>query len=162
MTGLLRRGELMMAAALLAVFAVMVGEATRYPRDSRMFPILIGGVGLLVAALLLVRLLRGTVRHAPGEDPEEGEAFHAAPLWAALIAAPAFGIVMVLFGFWVATALCAFFGPAVMGYRSLWRRAALTLGTLAAFAILFPVVLDVSLPRGEIVDIVFKVPDDED
>jgi len=151
-----------MAAALLAVFAVMVGEATRYPRDSRMFPILIGSIGLLVAILLLVRLLRGTVRHAAGEDPEGGEAFHAAPLWAALLAAPVFGIVLVLFGFWVATALCAFFGPAVMGYRSLWRRVALTLGTLAAFAVLFPVVLDVSLPRGEIVDIVFKVPDDED
>jgi hypothetical protein len=162
MSNLLRRGDALMAAGLLVVFAIMLGEATRYPLDSRMFPMLIGGVGLAVAVLLLARILRRPADAPAGEDAGEASATHAAPLWAALLAAPAFGLVMYGLGFWAATALCTFFGPAVMGYRGVLRRALLTLGTLAVLAVLFPVVLDVPLPRGELVDIVFKVPDDED
>lgn len=37
-----------------------------------------------------------------------------------------------------------------------------TLGTLAALAVMFPLVLDLPPPRGELVDLVFKLPDDED
>ena len=162
MLGLLRRGDTLMTAALLVAFAVMVGEAMRYPRDSRLFPIMVGTLGAAAALLLLLRILRGLVSPPGGEDVEEEGFVPAAPLWAALVAAPAFGLVMYVLGFWAATALCAFFGPAVMGYRDLRRRIALTLGTLAALALLFPLVLNLPLPRGEVMDRFFQVPDDED
>jgi hypothetical protein len=139
----------------------MIGEATRYPRDSRLFPLIVGGIGLVLALLLLARIAMGQVRAPSKEDAEEGEA-PAAPLWAALLAAPAFGLVMYALGFWVATALCCFFGPAVMGYRGLRTRIALTLGTLAALALLFPLLLNLPLPRGEVMDRFYQVPDDED
>ncbi len=162
MTALSRRGDAWMTAALLLVFAVMVGEATRYPRDSRLFPVLIGAIGVLMAGLLLLRMLRGEVRPPAGEDVEEEGFVPAAPLWAALLASPFYALVLWLAGAWVATALCAFFGPAVMGYRSLRARIGLTLGTLLALAVLFPVILNLPLPRGEIMDRWYQVPDDED
>ena len=159
MARLLRRGDVVMTAALLAVFAVMVGEASRYPRDSRLFPMLIGSIGLLVAGLLLFRMLRGQVE-ASGE-PDEG-ASDAASLPVALLAAPLYGFGIWLVGFWIASALVTFFGPAMMGYRSLWRRAMLAAGTVALLAVLFPVVLNLPLPQGLAIEYLFPIPDDED
>lgn len=159
MARLLRRGDVVMTAALLAVFAVMVGEASRYPRDSRLFPMLIGSIGLLVAGLLLFRMLRGQVE-ASGE-PDEG-APDAASLPVALLAAPLYGFGIWLVGFWIASALVTFFGPAMMGYRSLWRRAMLAAGTVALLAVLFPVVLNLPLPQGLAIEYLFPIPDDED
>ena len=159
MARLLRRGDVVMTAVLLVVFAVMVGEASRYPRDSRLFPVLIGSIGLAVAALLLFRMLRGQV--APGGEPDEG-APDAASLPAALLAAPLFGLGVWLIGFWAAAALVTFFGPAMMGYRSLWRRAVLAAATVALLAVLFPVVLNLPLPQGLAIEYLFPIPDDED
>lgn len=159
MARLLRRGDVVMTAVLLAVFAVMVGEASRYPRDSRLFPMLIGSIGLLVAGLLLFRMLRGQVP-ASGE-PDEG-APGAASLPAALLAAPLFGLGVWLVGFWIASALVTFFGPAMMGYRSLWRRALLAACTVGLLAVLFPVVLNLPLPQGLAIEYLFPIPDDED
>jgi hypothetical protein len=159
MARLLRRGDVVMTAALLVVFAIMVGEASGYPRDSRLFPVLVGTIGLAVAALLLFRILRGQV--PPGGEADEG-APDAAPLAAALLAPPLFGVGIWLIGFWASTALVAFFGPAFMGYRSIWRRALLAAGTVAMLAVLFPVVLDLPLPQGLAIDYLFPIPDDED
>lgn len=161
MAGLLRRGDAWMTVALLVILAVMVGEATRYPRDSRLFPMLVGSVGVAAAMLLLLRMATGQVRQ-PARDEEEGAGIGAAPLWVALLAPPLFGVVTWLFGFLAAAALAAFFAPAFMGERRLLRRVALALGTVAALHLLFPVTLNVPLPRGEIMDRLFAVPDDED
>jgi hypothetical protein len=162
MPGLLRRGDAAMTAALLMVFAVMVGEASRYPRDSRLFPVMVGIAGLALAALLLLRMAQGAVAKPSGEDVEEADFVPAAPLWAAVLAAPLFGLVMWVVGFWAATVICTFFGPAVMGYRRLRVRIGLTIGTLAVMVVLFPVMLNLPMPRGEIMDRMFQVPDDED
>ncbi len=162
MRSLLRRGDTVMTAALLVVFAIMVGEASRYPRDSRLFPTIIGAVGAALALLLLLRILRGAAAKPSGDDVEDADFVPAAPLWAAIAAAPLFGLVMWVAGFWAASVLCTFFGPAVMGYRGLRTRIGLTLGTLALMVVLFPVILNLPMPRGEIMDRLFQVADDED
>lgn len=154
------RGDAALAAALLVVFAGMIGIATGYPRDSRLFPTLVGAAGLAAAALLLLGILAGSVR-APPRD-EDGDGLGALPLWQAMLVPPVFGLVLWLLGFWVAAALAAFLVPAMMGVRSLRRRIALALGTVAMLYLLFPLTLDIPLPRGEVMDRVFAVPDDED
>lgn len=156
----LRRGDLLLTAALLGLFAFMLGEAARYPRDSRLFPTIIGVVGLVAAALLLLRILMGAVSPPPRDEEEGGPG--AAPLWAALLGAPVFGLLMWVAGFWVATAFVAFFGPATMGYRDIRRRLALALGTLGVLYVLFPLVLNLPLPRGEIMERLFATPIEEE
>lgn len=158
----LRRSDAALAVVLLALFAAMLLEASGYPYDSRLFPSLIGVVGLLAAALLLLRMATGAVRQPAHDEDEEGGGIGAAPLWVALLAPPVFGLAMWLLGFWAAAGLAAFFGPAVMGERSLRRRAALALGTVVALYVLFPLTLNVPLPRGEIMERFFQVPDDEE
>ncbi len=157
--GWLRRGDTAFTAALLVLFAVMLGVAQRYPRDSRLFPMLVAGLGVAIALLLLFRLARGEVRAPRGEE-EGGDG--AAPVWAAVAAPIVFGFVMWLAGFWVASALACFVMPATMGYRDLRHRAALALGTLAVLYLLFPVALDLPMPRGMLLDRFYEVPDDED
>jgi len=158
------RAETQTAAALVVVFAIVIGEATRYPRDSRLFPMIVGAAGILMSLLLLVRLLRrpDPVGPVDATDEEAGEpAGHRTPLWIALAASPLFGLVMWLAGFWVATALTVFLGPWVMGYRNLRRRILLTVGTVLVLWLLFPVLLKVPLPAGEIADRFFYVDDDD-
>ncbi|MCC7425510.1 MAG: tripartite tricarboxylate transporter TctB family protein [Alphaproteobacteria bacterium] len=155
-----------MGIVLMAMFLIVLVEAARYPRDARLFPTVIGAAGLAMAALHLVRSLTGRLAGAGrGAGAEEGEDVAGAspptPLWIAVAAAPTFGIVMWLFGFWIATGLVVFLGPWVMGYRNLARRVLLTVGTLAVLAFMFPYLLNVPLPTGLVWDEIFYV-DDED
>jgi len=155
----LRRGDALFAGVLLLLFAVMLGVAQRYPRDSRLFPAIVAGLGVLIAGMLLLKLARGRVATPRGEE-EGGEG--AAPVWVSVLAPIGFGLVMWLVGFWVATALVCFLIPATMGYRDLRHRLALALGTLTVLYLLFPVALDLPMPRGVLMDRFFEVPDDED
>jgi putative tricarboxylic transport membrane protein len=155
----LRRSDAALAGALLVLFAGMLAEGARYPYDSRLLPTIVGVVGMAAAALLLLRMAVGAVRRA--EKEEEGGGIGATPVWVAMLVPPVFGLVMWLFGFAVAAALAAFFVPGLMGERRLLRRLVLALGTVAALHLLFPVILNVPLPRGEIMDRIFEVPDDE-
>lgn len=155
----LRRGDAALTVALLVLFAGMLGEAQRYPRDSRLFPTIVAAAGVAIALLLLVNFARGRVRIPRGEE-EGGEG--AAPVWAAVLAPIAFGAVMWFLGFWIAAALACFLMPAAMGYRSLMRRTLLALGTLVVLYGLFPLALDLPMPRGVLIDSLFEVPDDDD
>lgn len=158
--------EALVGLGLLAVFVVVLAEAARYPRDARLFPIVIGVTGLCMAGLHLVRSLTGRLGGAgrgaeAAETEDQAGASPPTSLWIAIAAAPSFGLVMWLFGFWIATGLVVFLGPWVMGYRNLVRRVALTAGTLAVLAFMFPYMLNVPLPTGLVWEEIFYV-DDED
>ena len=49
-----------------------------------------------------------------------------------------------------------------MGYRDIRRRLALALGTLGVLYVLFPLVLNLPLPRGEIMERLFATPIEEE
>lgn len=159
--------ELLVGIGLVLVFAVVLAEAARYPRDARLFPVFIGVAGLGMALILVARGLRhpGGRAARPDDDGEgaggTGGTAPPTPLWVAILAAPAFGVTMWLLGFWVPTGLVVLLGPWVMGYRDLRRRVALTVGTLGVLAFMFPYLLNVPLPTGLVFDELFYV-DDED
>jgi hypothetical protein len=69
-------------AALLVVFAVMVGEASRYPRDSRLFPMLIGSGDDPIADAVNFNLKIGPAARAVRDA---GIAAEARPLLAAAL-----------------------------------------------------------------------------
>lgn len=87
-----------LAAFLLVIFAAEVAIALGYPRDPRLFPVIIGSAGV---ALCLLQIFDSAA--APGPLPGSGEPATARePLpWLPVATPIAFGAGLWLFGFWV-------------------------------------------------------------
>lgn len=147
------RDEIALAAGLFAVFAAVVGLAFGFARDARLFPSIIGTAGLILTAIVLVAAIRGRAAGMPPPDSQPGEAVRIPErLLVAILAAPLFGLVFWIFGFYVASLLTALLLPPLMGYRN--RRVVILFAVLttAGTALLFPVLLDVDLPHGFVGD----------
>src|SRR5262245_8252373 len=109
------REELALIALLLVLFVGVIGFAIRLPFDARLFPLVIGGAGILLCLVIALQESIGrpsAAPAAPSDDPG------AAPSWprfaTALLAAPAFGIVFWLFGFFVASLAAMLVLPMLM------------------------------------------------
>jgi Tripartite tricarboxylate transporter TctB family len=148
------REEFCLIAILLVFFAGIVGLAFRVPFDARLFPVIIGTAGLLLTLVITVQEVRR--RRAGGADVvDEGDpAANAAwPRFAtALLAAPVFGLVFWLFGFFVASLAAMLLMPPLMGYAN--RRLNLIVGaaTVLVLALFFPYLVGVNLPHGLVGD----------
>ncbi|MBM3487857.1 MAG: hypothetical protein FJX67_14695 [Alphaproteobacteria bacterium] len=147
------RAEVTIALGLAAVFAVVVGTALGYPRDARLFPVIIGTGGLVLSLALAILALMGRNVAAAGTTPDmASEEAGAGPARFALavLAAPVFGLLLWLVGFWIATAVAVYAIPWLMGYRHRLKLLLLALGTIAAHVVTFPLLLKVPLPVGEL------------
>ncbi|MGH7264694.1 MAG: tripartite tricarboxylate transporter TctB family protein [Candidatus Rokuibacteriota bacterium] len=139
------RGDVAVAVGLGAVFLVVVGLGVRYPRDARLFPLIIGSVGLGLAGLTLVSLLVDR-----GQGPTRGEP-PAGRSRVALGAAPAYAVFLWLAGFWIASLLAIPIFAALLGYRRLRYLIPVTLATVGATGLFFSAVMEIRLPRGLLV-----------
>lgn len=145
------RAEVALALALAALFGVVIGTALGYPRDARLFPIIIGTGGLVLSlALALAVMIRGGAPLADtAAKPDEARDAHGSGrIVLAVLASPVFGLLLWLVGFWIATAIAVFAVPWMMGYRNKAMLALLALGTIAVLALTFPYLLKVGLPIG--------------
>ncbi len=147
------REEFALVALLLVFFVGIVGFSFGSPFDARLFPIVIGGAGILLAIAIGIAQWR---RYRTGDDvpdvDDAGAAATPARFATALLSAPVFGLVFWLFGFFVASLAAMLLMPPLMGYRDRKRLLVITLVTVAALAVIAPCLLDVDLPHGVVGD----------
>jgi hypothetical protein len=149
------REEFALLAVLLILFGGVIIFAIRLPFDAKLFPMIIGGVGIALCLTIAAQELRRRRIAAPIDVvPEDDSAANA--LWpryaTALLAAPVFGIVFWLFGFFIASLAAMFLMPPLMGYTDRRMIALVGLATVAFLAVFFPYLVGVSLPYGIIGD----------
>jgi Tripartite tricarboxylate transporter TctB family len=153
-----RREELALIAILLVFFVAIVAFAVSLPFDARLFPLIIGGAGILLSLGVAVEALRP---RPPGDvsaaDAGAGEDDAAARVgWprylTALFAAPVFGLVFWLFGFVVAALAAMLLMPPLMGYADRKRLIITALITVVVLALVAPRLLNVDLPHGLVGD----------
>jgi len=149
------REEFTLVAVLLVFFAGIIAFSLRLPFDAKLFPLVIGSAGILLCIATLVQELRRRAVAAPAEvvaadDPA------AKATWArfatALLAAPAFGLIFWLFGFFVASLAAMFAMPPLMGYSNRRMMLIVGLATVAFLAVFFPYLVGVNLPHGVVGD----------
>ena len=149
------REEFVLVAMLLVVFGGVVAFSIRLPFDARLFPLVIGFAGLLLSLVILVQELRRRTRTAPADVVSADDPAVVASwprLATALLAAPAFGLVFWLFGFFVASFVAMFAMPPLMGYANRRMMLLVGLGTVAVLAVFFPYLVGVNLPHGVVGD----------
>jgi hypothetical protein len=153
-----RREELALIAILLVFFVAIVAFAVSLPFDARLFPLIIGGAGILLSLGVAVEALRprraGDTSAADANAGEDDAAARAGwPRYlTALFAAPVFGLVFWLFGFVVAALAAMLLMPPLMGYADRKRLIITALVTVAVLAFAAPRLLSVDLPHGLVGD----------
>jgi hypothetical protein len=149
-----RLEEFSLIALLLLFFIAIVAFAYTLPFDARLFPLIIGGAGIvltLVIALEQVRRRRvGAAAVVDEDDPVTRADW---PRYAtALLSAPAFGLLFWLFGFIVASLAAMLLIPLLMGYANRRQLVLTAVITVAALAVVAPYLLNVELPQGVVGD----------
>src|SRR5262245_1851997 len=153
-----RGEELALIAILLVFFVAIVAFAVSLPFDARLFPLVIGSAGILLSLGVAVEALhRRRAGDASAADASAGEGDAAARAgWprylTALFAAPMFGLMFWLFGFFVAALAAMLLMPPLMGYADHRRLIITALVTVAVLALVAPRLLNVDLPHGVVGD----------
>jgi Tripartite tricarboxylate transporter TctB family len=144
------REELALVVLLLVFFAGIVGFSFRSPFDARLFPLVVGGAGILLTLGIAASMLG---RDASHPAPDDGAAKVGWPRFlVALLSAPVFGLLLWLFGFVVASLAAMLWMPRLMGYPNRRQIVVVAIVTVAVLAVLCPYLLSVNLPRGLVGD----------
>jgi Tripartite tricarboxylate transporter TctB family len=149
-----RREELALIVVLLVFFIAIVAFAVRLPFDARLFPLVIGGAGILLAlGVAAEEVQRRRAGVAAAVDEHDAAAHAGWPRYAAaLLSAPAFGLLFWLFGFVVASLAAMLLMPMLMGYANRRRLAIVALLSVAVLAVIGPRLLNVDLPHGVVTE----------
>jgi hypothetical protein len=147
------REEVSLIAVLLVFFGGIVLLAFDSPFDARLFPVVIGSAGILLACGIGVEQLR---RRRSGEAEPSDKDPSAKVDWArfatALLSAPVFGLVFWLLGFIVASLAAMLLLPPLMGYRDRRQLLVITAVTVVVLSVVAPYLLNVDLPHGLVGD----------
>jgi len=147
------REEFALVALLFAFFVGIVVLAYRLPFDARLFPLIVGTVGIVLTLLIGVQELQAVRSEAAVVDADDAVARADWPrLATAVFAAPVFGLVFWLFGFVVASLAAMLAIPRLMGYRDRRRLVLIAIVTVAVLALICPYLLNVELPNGLVGD----------
>jgi hypothetical protein len=143
------REEFALIAILLAFFIGIVVFALNIPFDARLFPLVIGGSGILLVLAVGVEQMRGRAVDGLVIETDDAAAKADWPRFAtALLAAPVFGLLFWLFGFVVASLAAMLLIPVLMGYANRRRLVVVAVVTVAVLALIGPYLLNVDLPHG--------------
>lgn len=140
-----------LALLLLVVFAVMVGLGLAYPADARLFPLIIGTLGLVLSGSVLVRAVIGHMASFVDTAQEVDQPTSRAQRlreWAAIGCAPAYGFLVWSAGFYVASVSALIAMPYLLGYRRIWPLIVLATVTVGVVRIVFPNLMGIRLPPG--------------
>jgi hypothetical protein len=149
-----RREEFSLIALLLLFFIAIVAFAYTLPFDARLFPLIIGGAGIVLTLVIaLEQVRRRRVGAAAVVDEDDPVTRADRPRYAtALLSAPAFGLLFWLFGFIVASLAAMLLIPLLMGYANRRQLVLTAVITVAALAVVAPYLLNVELPQGVVGD----------
>ena len=149
-----RREELALIVVLLVFFIAIVAFAVGLPFDARLFPLVIGGAGILLAlGVAAEEVQRRRAGVAAAVDEHDAAAHAGWPRYAtALLSAPVFGLLFWLFGFAVAALAAMLLMPILMGYANRRRLVVTAVISVAILAFIGPRLLNVDLPHGVVGD----------
>jgi uncharacterized protein YqhQ len=149
------REEFALVAFLFVVFAAVVLLALNLPFDAKLFPMIIGVAGVVLGVAIAIQEWRRRATTAPADVVSEDDSA-ANATWrryvTALLAAPVFGVVFFLFGFFVASLAAMFVLPPLMGYTNRRMTIIVGLATVVVLAVFFPYLVGVNLPHGLVGD----------
>jgi hypothetical protein len=147
------REEFALIAILLAFFIGIVAFAFHIPFDAQLFPMVIGGAGILLVLVVAVEQIRRRAAGVPVIESDDAAAQAGWPRFAtALLAAPVFGLLFWLFGFVIASLAAMLLIPVLMGYPNRRRLVLVAVVTVAVLALIGPYLLNVDLPHGLVGD----------
>lgn len=138
------------AAALVTIFVVMAVLSLGYPRDARLFPLIVCTAGLCFGIGILIAEYRRRPETAEdgAELPEFFRSGNVAQRWTALVAAPLYGLLLMLIGFYFTSGIALVVLPYFLGYRRFWFLVRFAVVTIAIINVLFSYVMDMSMPKG--------------
>jgi Tripartite tricarboxylate transporter TctB family len=142
-------GERVFAGAIGLVFLVQFLMALRYPSDPRLFPLIVAGVGVLLS----VAIVFGVGLHYA--DTDSPEPLSKPDLILALVVSPAYGFVLWLLGYWIASGIAIPLLAWLLGYRNRSVLMTSTISVVVVLGVLFPL-LDVPLPSGFLMQQLFR------
>jgi len=148
----LKTGDIVSGAVLAGLGVFIITEARRWEYlgpdgpGPGFFPLWYG-IALVALSALLVGMSLARRASEPGGPVNWREVGRALVAWAGLAACV--GLLKVL-GFLLAFGLFTFFLVAVMYRRSLGTAAAVSLGMMLGFYLLFPLALNVAFPVGKL------------
>jgi hypothetical protein len=146
------REEFALIAILLVFFIGIVAFASRIPFDARLFPLVIGGAGILLVVVVAIEQARRRADDVPGIDDDPAARTDWPRYATALLAAPVFGLLFWLFGFVISSLAAMLLIPALMGYPNRPRLFGVAVVTVAVLAVVGPYLLNVDLPHGLVGD----------
>ncbi len=135
------QGERIFVAVIGFVFVVQFILALSYPSDPRLFPLLVTGVGILIAVAMEFGFGLGKpASEEPGALPPRLLAM-------ALLAPPLYALCLWALGFWIATLAAIPIIAWLLDYRKRLILLLVTVGMALAIGVTFPLV-NVVLPTG--------------
>ena len=147
------REEFSLIALLLLFFIAIVALSYHIPFDARLFPLLIGGAGILLTlGIAAEQMRRRGARDDPPADAEHVVSVDWPRYATARLSAPVFGVLFWLFGFIIASLAAMLLMPVLMGYANRWRLVVIAIVTVAVLALIGPYLLHVDLPHGLVGD----------
>jgi hypothetical protein len=148
------REECALVTLLLVFFVGIVGFSFQSPFDARLFPLVIGGAGILLTLAVAaagLREYRANVEPAPA-DSDPAATVGWPRFLTAVLSAPVFGLMLWLFGFVVASLAAMLAMPWLMGYPHRRQIVIVAVVTVVVLAVLCPYLLSVNLPHGLVGD----------
>lgn len=144
-------GKIAVSAAMLAVFAAMVGMATAYPADSRFLPFVIGIPGTVLCAIQLAIEIAAARREGGRRlNPEERAKLRAAAILFGWLTG--FMVAILLLGFLIAMPLVLFGFLWLHQREPLKLSAILAAGGFVGMKLIFDVMLRLPLHTGFLID----------
>ena len=143
------------AVIMVMIFGIMVGVAFQYPKDARLFPLIVGTIGLILSLGVLsqsvsLHLSERSAVEPPAPDASSTQEPHAMRVrsYIALSAAPAYGILLWLAGFYISSGAALIVLPYGLGYRKLGRLLLLMVVSVVLMRIMFTYVMGIQMPPG--------------
>lgn len=147
--------ELAVGAVLVAVFGIMVGAALTYAVDARLFPLIVGTAGLVLSLMVFGRSVylysqskKSTAPLTTKGPAPAADAGERRKKWISLCSAPAFGALLWLVGFYIASGVVLTLMPYGLGYKKAGRILLLMAATVVGMRILFADIMGIRMPPG--------------
>lgn len=141
-------GSLAFAAIGFGIFAFVYAQTTTFSAEAGAFPRFVAIVGMLGGAIAFMQSLQAM--RAARRQSESKSVDNAGPrrsdLLVSYLGPPFYGAMLLVFGFWIASAVFLAGLLAVLGERRPLIVAVLTVGTVGAIYLVFEVAFNIHLP----------------
>ena len=145
-------GEVITASCFLGFFVLWLVLAFAFPKDARLFPIIVSGAGSILSLMVLLAVGKLPPAEADTETLEGSKVADTKELLprgtVALLGFPAYYLMVTLVGFHVVSILLIMVMPFLMGYRRPVPLFVIGLVTVLVVSYSFSATLQVRLPQG--------------